>query len=93
MKYAKRVDDNQLELVRLLNDIPGVKCDVLGQPVDLLVGYRGRNYLFEVKRPDKIGRKSAYTEKQKKWLLNWPGHISVVATFDDVWNEISGAMK
>ncbi len=50
MKYAKQVDDNQKQIVRELRQIPGVSVYVIGQPVDLLVGYRAKNYLIEIKR-------------------------------------------
>ncbi len=91
--YAKRVDDNQLEIVRLLNQIPGVQCDVVGQPVDLLVGYKGKNFLFEIKRKDKIGRASAYTTKQADWIKDWPGQIRVASSFEEIYSVITGAYK
>jgi len=43
---------------------------------DLLVGFRGTNYLMEVKRP-KVGRVS---EVQAEWVASWRGHVSIVTT-------------
>lgn len=92
-KYALRVDDNQAEIVKMLNEIPGVKCIVIGEPLDLLIGHRGHNFLVELKRPDKVGRPSSYTEKQKKFLPTWPGQARVASTFDEILTLITKAYK
>jgi hypothetical protein len=78
MRYAKRVDNNQAQIVKELGQIPGVKVYVLGDPVDLLVGFRARNYLFEIKREDKRGQQSAITDKQKKFIPDWPGQVRII---------------
>ena len=92
-KYAARVDDNQTAIVKLLNDIPGVKCVVIGEPLDLLIGHRGHNFLVEVKREDRINQPSAYTKKQKEFLPTWPGQARVAATFDEILTLITKAYK
>lgn len=83
-KYAKRVDDNQLEIVRELQQIPGVTVLVIGDPVDLLIGYKKKNYLVEIKRLDKVNRESAKTEKQKKFFRSWTGQARIAATTEEI---------
>jgi len=90
-RYKLRTDNNQAEIVRQLNQIPGVQCDVIGKPVDLVIGYRGRNFFVEIKRPDKINQPSAYTKAQREWIKNWPGQVRVASSFDEIWTLISGA--
>ena len=92
-RYAKRTDQNQKDIVRLLNDIPGCKCYVLGDPLDLLIGYRGYNFLVELKRPDKINQDSRYTKKQKEFIPTWPGQVRVAKDFDEIWTLITEGYK
>jgi Holliday junction resolvase len=51
-KYAKTVDANQQEIVDALRQI-GCEVVVIGTPVDILCGFRKRNFLIEVKRDRK----------------------------------------
>ena len=83
-KYAKATDANQKEIVRLLNEIPGVKAIVIGDPVDLLVGYQCKNYLFELKDGGKKDYEHRYTAKQKEFLKSWPGQVRVAKCFDEI---------
>ncbi len=77
MKYkgfnAKR-DANEGEIVDALE---AIGCIVLrlDKPLDLLVGYRGYNYLIEVKMP-----KGKLTKDQKKFIPPWRGQLAVVRT-------------
>ena len=93
LRYAKRTDDNQAEIVKQLNDIPGCACYVLGDPLDLLIGFRGHNYLVEIKRPDKINQPSSRTKKQKKFIPNWPGQVRIASTFDEIYTLITESYK
>ena len=77
-KYAKKVDGNQQEIVDALRQI-GCAVVVIGAPVDLLVGYRARNFLLEVKRPGEKPR----TEGQKRFLADWTGQVRVVESAEE----------
>ena len=73
---AKRVDANQAAIVKALRE-HGASVELLheagrGVP-DLLAGYRGRNYLLEVKTD--AGKLNA---RQKKWHKEWRGEVWVV---------------
>ena len=66
MRYAARVDANQEQIVSALR-AAGARVWVIGLPVDLLVGHRGRLMLMECKVPKK-GRKTAL---QEKFFAEW----------------------
>ena len=78
---AKRTDANQQEIIDALRQL-GVSVQSLhavgsGVP-DLLAGYRGRNYLLEVKMPD-----GKLNDKQAEWHTDWRGDTYVVRTVED----------
>src|SRR5437899_12602309 len=52
MRRAARQDINHHELVEALKKI-GAKCYYIKEPVDLVVGFRGRSILLELTRPGK----------------------------------------
>ena len=68
MRYAARVDKNQSEIVRALRDA-GAYVWVLGLPVDILVGYKGKTILVEVKD----GPKKRLTALQRDFFESWTG--------------------
>ena len=53
MRQAARVDGNQAEIVKTLRGLKGCCVQIVGQPYDLLVGFRGSWHLLEVKDPSK----------------------------------------
>lgn len=80
-RYAARVDTNQKEIVKALRKI-GATVQPLhsvgeGCP-DLLVGYRGRNFLIEVKNLDGLGNKK--TPAQVEWHDEWRGQVDIVTS-------------
>jgi hypothetical protein len=81
------VDANQAEIVKALRKIPGVRVRSLaavgdGVP-DLLVGYRGRNWLLECKDPSKPPSKRKLTEDQDEFFAVWTGQVAKIETIDD----------
>lgn len=78
---AKRVDDNQAEIVAALR---AIGCTVeslhaVGRGVpDLLVGYRGENLLLEVK-----GAAGSLTPEQRAWHPHWRGQVVVVHSIEE----------
>lgn len=76
MRRAARVDANHSEIVQLLREI-GCSVQSLagvadGCP-DLLVGYRGQTFLFEVKDGMKPSSKRKLTPDQEAWVDGWRG--------------------
>jgi hypothetical protein len=77
----RRVDANQGEIVAALRAM-GAHCQDLhnvgqGCP-DILVGFRQRNYLFEIKAPN--GR---LTIQESMWRLKWDGQVDTIKTADE----------
>jgi hypothetical protein len=68
MRYAKRVDANQDQIVSALR-AAGAYVWIIGLPVDLLVGFKGHTFLVEVKD----GSKKRLTPLQDDFFQNWTG--------------------
>ena len=80
MRRAARVDDNQKEIVSALRKV-GATVRVITQGdglPDLLVGFRGRTVLMEVKDGNKVPSAQALTEAEKKFHDEWRGGSLVV---------------
>ena len=75
MRYAARVDKNQEQIVATLR-AAGAYVWIIGLPVDLLVGYKGKTFLVEVKD----GPKKRLTVLQDDFFNNWSG--STLARID-----------
>lgn len=74
---AAKIDNNQREIVKALRDM-GASVQHLhavgkGCP-DILVGYNGRNYLFEIKD----GEKKKLTKDQRDFFDNWKGQCRII---------------
>lgn len=70
MRHAARTDRNQAEIVAALRDA-GALVWVIGLPVDLLVGYRGRLCLMECKDGAKSSSRQRKTALQAEFFANW----------------------
>ena len=85
-KYAKNRDLNESSIVATLR---AAGADVLHlDAIDLLVGFRGTNYLLEVKQPGQKIR----TEQQQKLHDSWRGQLAIVYTPTQALEAI-GALK
>jgi Holliday junction resolvase len=78
----KRVDDNQSKIVKALRDL-GATVQHLhavgkGCP-DIVVGFKGKNLLLEIKDGDK----KVLTPDQVNWHKLWKGQVNVVTSIDD----------
>lgn len=72
-RYAKRRDANEPEIIKALEKIG---CSILQvDPVDLIVGYRGKNFLLEVKTV-----KGKLEPSQVVLLETWRGQYRIVRT-------------
>ena len=68
MRHAARVDANQAAIVQALRDA-GAYVWIIGLPVDLLVGYKDRTLLIEVKTTSK----KRLTGLQATFFEKWTG--------------------
>ena len=83
MRRAARIDANHVAIVDALRAV-GASVQTLsakGVP-DLLVGWRGRNLLFEVKDSAKIPSQQRLTPDQQVWHAAWRGQVTVVNSID-----------
>ena len=74
-KYGK-VDDNQNIIVRYLREVGAYVQSLAGVGngcPDLLVGFRGKTYLMEIKDGDKTESKQALTPEEIFWHRDWQG--------------------
>lgn len=83
MRHRGRTDDNQVEIVKALREF-GASVLVLssvgkGCP-DLLVAYKTRTLLMEVKNPAKIPSQRKQTPDEQKFAASWQGELRVVET-------------
>ena len=65
--------------------------------VDLVVGWKGQNYLFEVKDPEKLYlkdgvtyRKGAIKPAQSKLRSTWLGQYDIVTSLEQILEIING---
>ncbi len=78
------VDANQKAIVKDLRKMVGVSVLTVNEAIDIVVGYRGRNYIFEIKNP----KLRPYARKLKpstiKFFDTWEGQRDVVMTVGDI---------
>lgn len=83
MRRAARVDETQGEIVSAMRAM-GAFVWIIGLPVDLLVGYKGKTVMVEVKKL--VGKRdpkpTKHTDLQLGFFSNWKG--GPVATVCDV---------
>lgn len=83
MRKAARVDANQEQVVSALRGmgatVQSLAATGKGVP-DLLVGYRSKNYLLEVKDGRKPPSERKLTPDQEIWHEAWKGTVHVVNT-------------
>lgn len=96
MKKFGRVDANQKEIVSALRKLG---CSVTslanvgaGVP-DLLVGYKGVNYLLEVKNGKKPPSERRLTSDQQTFHAHWNGCISVVSSAETAISAVKIELK
>jgi hypothetical protein len=91
-RRAQRTDENQPEIVKQLRTIPGVRVQT-GHD-DILVGYRGRTYWYEIKDPKKLfNADGSIKEKeikpsQRKLEADFTGHYKIVWTLDMILEDM-----
>jgi len=86
MRQAARTDDNQNEIVQALRDVGAsiAITSALGSGfVDIVAGYRGINYLIEIKDGSKPPSKRQLTPDEQEFHDLWRGAVIVVRDIDE----------
>ena len=93
MRRAAKIDSNQNSIVKSLRKIPGVTVAItsaLGKGFpDLLVAYKGTNYLIELKDGNKVKSQQKLTPDETEWHNKWTGHVIVCNCIEDVLKVLS----
>lgn len=99
MRRAAKVDVNQAEIVAALRDVGATVTSLAtvgnGCP-DLVVGFRGRNYLLEVKPPGGVRggvSRQTLTEAERDWHRTWRGQRAIVTSVEQALYAIGAARK
>jgi hypothetical protein len=77
-RQIHRSDVNQPAIVAFARSV-GATVDIIGEPVDLLVGWKGRNLLWEVK-PD---GKAKLRPSQVEFFEKWRGDVERINSVED----------
>lgn len=88
MRYAKRVDANQDQIIIALR-AAGASVWIISLPVDLLVGYKGHTFLVEIK----TGSKERLTALQADFFESWGGGTLVRIDSPDAALRMIGVLK
>lgn len=84
---AKRVDDNQKRIVdqlrRLKISVQHLHTVGKGCP-DLLLGFRNKNFLIELKDEEKPESKKKLTEDEQKFFNEWGGQVNKCETLEEI---------
>lgn len=88
---AKRIDANQPAIVKALRKL-GASVQTLhevgkGCP-DIAVGFRGANYLIEIKDDTKPPSKRKLTDDEQEWHAKWNGTVYVVESIEQAMEVI-----
>lgn len=92
MSRIRKVDSNQASLVKQIRKIPGVSVahtHVIGDGFpDVVIGFRGKNFLAEIKDPAKFKSQRKLTGDEEKFHVGWKGQVETIETLEDVLNMI-----
>lgn len=83
----KRTDANQTAIVSAFRKLGATVSitSALGKGFpDLVVGYRGQNFLVEIKDGSKLPSAQKLTPDETKWHETWRGQITIIRSVDDV---------
>ncbi len=69
-------------------------CSVSLGHDDILVGYKKQTFWFEIKDPQTLKKdgsfKAGTIKPSQQWLLDhWPGHYSIVSSYQEILKEIT----
>lgn len=82
-----RVDGNHREIINALESIPGISVKsvaTIKKFVDIIVGYKGRNFLFELKDPKKPPSARKLTPGEKEFQEKWTGQSQVALSVEEI---------
>lgn len=83
---AARVDANHGSIVRALRKL-GLTVQSLAEVgdgcPDIVCGFRGKNYLFEIKDPSQPPSHRKLTPAETKFYMEWRGQVNVIHSVEE----------
>ena len=83
----RKTDANHKTIIDQLRRIPGISVfstHTIGKGFpDIVTGYKGSNYLFEIKDGTKVKSAQKLTEDEVKFHTKWNGQINIITTFEE----------
>ena len=83
----RKTDANHKIIIDQLRKIPGISVfstHTIGKGFpDIVTGYKGLNYLFEIKDGSKVKSAQKLTEDEVKFHAKWNGQINIITTFEE----------
>jgi hypothetical protein len=84
----KRTDSNHVEIIKALRKIPNLSVfsthEVGKGFPDIVIGYKGINYLIEIKDGKKPPSARKLTDSEVKFHQDWNGQISIIKNLDEL---------
>jgi hypothetical protein len=84
----KRTDRNHREISTACKQIPGVSyfnTHEIGKGFpDIVIGYKGKNYLVEIKDGTKAPSQRKLTKAEAVFHESWTGQIATITSVDDL---------
>jgi hypothetical protein len=84
----RKTDRNHAEIINELRkdkSISVFSTHTIGKGFpDIVVGYQGRNYLFEIKDELKTKSQTKLTDSEIKFHESWHGQVSIVTNYKQI---------
>jgi hypothetical protein len=84
----KRTDSNHAEIIKALRKIPNLSVfsthEVGKGFPDIVIGYKGINYLIEIKDGNKPPSARKLTPDEVKFHQDWKGQITIIKNIDEL---------
>lgn len=86
MRRIARIDGNQKQIVEQLRrlGVTVLHTHQLKNCFDILVGYEGKNYAFEIKDGSKPKSARQLTEGEQKFFDIWKGQVNKVESIEEI---------
>lgn len=95
MRLRAKIDHNQNTIVQQLRQVGATvqSLSTIGKGCpDILVGFRGNNFLLEIKNPEQAMSARKLTPDEEKFFETWEGQKAIIETIDQALKAI-GAIK